>query len=159
MTAILNEDGPKAYAPKIDDFQPNISGTSVRKQGPFSIVYDSTRPVTGLILRLSPLVAFERSIFPVIVTIGEEGKKLCVYSAKTVKPEVIRTFGVVRYADTVEDALKDSRLGNNAMVIEGSSVMRDNNFVIGTEGARLIRESTRYGNDFLADAKVAIAGK
>ena len=159
VTALLNEDSPKAYAPKIDDFQPNISGTSVPKQGPPSTAYDSTRPVTGLILQLSPLVTFERSIFPVIVTIGEEGKKLCVYSAKNVKPEVIRTFGVIRYADTVEDALKDSRLGNNAMVIDVSSVTRENQFVIGTEGARLIRESTRYGNDYLADAKVVIAGK
>jgi hypothetical protein len=43
--------------------------------------------------------------------------------------------------------LKDSRLGNNAMVIDVSSVTRDNNFVIGTEGVRLIRESTRYGNE------------
>ena len=64
MTAILNENGPKAYAPKIDDFQPNISGTSVRKQGPPSIVYDSSRPVTGLIFQLSPLVVFEDQTSP-----------------------------------------------------------------------------------------------
>lgn len=159
MTALLNENSPKAYTPNIDDFQPSISETSVKKKGAPWIVYDSTRPVTGVILQLSPLVAFERSIFPVIVTIGEEGKILCVYSAKNVKPDIIRTFGVVRYADTVEDALKDSRLGNNAMVIDVSSVTGENHFVIGTEGARLIRESTRYGNDYLADAKVVIAGK
>jgi len=120
--------------------------------------YDRSRKVTGLVLRAGDL-RFERELFPVVVTGVEKGRFRTVYSAKSVKPEVIRTYGVARYADSVEQALRDLRLGDNPMVVAVSGVTRDNLLVIVPEGAKALLESTRYGNDFLNEAKVVIAGK
>ena len=120
--------------------------------------YDTTRPVTGLILQASGL-RFERELFPVVVTRVEGGELQTVFSAKSVKPEIIRTFGVVRYADTVDQALKDKRLGANPLTIRLSEVTRDNLLVLRPEAAKTLRETTRYGNDYLGEAKVVIAGK
>jgi hypothetical protein len=122
------------------------------------VSYDRSRQVTGLVLRAGNLL-FERELFPVVVTAVGKGKFQTVYSAKSVKPEVVRTYGVSRYADTVEQALRDPRLGDNPMVAAVSEVTRDNLLVLPPECAKALRESTRYGNDYLGEAKVVIAGK
>lgn len=122
------------------------------------VSYDRSRQVTGLVLRAENL-RFERELFPVVVTGAEKGKLQTVYSAKSVKPEVVRTYGVSRYADSVEQALRDPRLGDNPMIVAVSGVTRDNLLVLPPEGAKSVRESTRYGNDYLAEAKVVIAGR
>jgi hypothetical protein len=122
------------------------------------VSYDRSRQVTGLVLRAGSL-RFERELFPVVVTGVEKGEFQTVYSAKSVKPEVVRTYGVARYADTVEQALQDPRLGDNPMVVAVSEVTRDNLLVLLPEGAKALRETTRYGNDYLGEAKVVIAEK
>jgi hypothetical protein len=122
------------------------------------VSYDRSRKVTALVLRAANL-RFERELFPVIVTGLEKGTFQTVYSAKSVKPEVVRTYGVARYADSVEQALRDPRLGDNPMVVDISEVTRDNLLVLHPECAKVLRESTRFGNDYLGEAKVVIAGK
>jgi hypothetical protein len=149
---------PAAYYKEIDRSGNPSTGSTTEAKKPSGVVYDTKRPVTGLVLQAEGL-RFERELFPVVVTRVEGGKLQTVFSAKSVKPEVIRTFGVVRYADTVDQALKDSRLGDNPLTIRVSEVTRDNLLVLRPETAKTLQETTRYGNDYLGEAKVVIAGK
>ncbi len=118
--------------------------------------YDRTKPVTGVVFSLEGRM-FERVIMPVVVTAGEDKALFTVYSAKSVKPAVVRTYGVVRYADTVDQALKNDYLGGNVMVIPAADITPEKMILIRIENAKTVQESTRYGNDYLGDAKVIIA--
>jgi hypothetical protein len=122
------------------------------------IVYDSSRPVTGVIFNLQGLF-FERVILPVVITIGDSNKPFTVYSAKSVDPQIFRTYGVVRYADSIDQARQNPHLGDNTMIVPVSSVTKENMIVIGLEAARLIRESISHGNNYLKNANVAITAK
>ena len=122
------------------------------------IVYNSTRPVTGVIFNLRGLF-FERVILPIVITIGDGNKSITVYSVKSVEPQVIRTFGVVRYADTTGQARQNPHLGDNAIVVPVDGVTKENMIIIGLNAARIIRETISHGNDYLRNAKVCIAAK
>jgi hypothetical protein len=133
------------------------------KQGPIAqsvqdIIYDSSKPVTGIIFNLQGLF-FERVILPVVITVDAENKPFTVYSVKTVDPPIIRTYGIVRYADSIGQARQNPRLGNNAMIIPVSQVTREDMIVIEFDAGRIIRETTSYGNDYLKKAKVIISAK
>jgi hypothetical protein len=120
--------------------------------------YDSTKPVTGVVFNLEGRM-FERVIMPVVVTAGEDKAFFTVYSAKSVKPGVVRTHGVVRYADTVDQALKVEHLGNNVMVVSAEDITPEKMVLIKMQSAKTIQETTRYGNDYLGDARVVISAK
>jgi len=122
------------------------------------IVYNSTRPVTGVIFNLQGLF-FERVILPIVITIGDGDKSFTVYSVKSVEPQVIRTFGVVRYADTTGQARQNPHLGDNAIVVPVDGVTKENMIIIGLNAARIIRETISHGNDYLGQARVIIAAK
>ena len=79
--------------------------------------------------------------------------------SRSVEPQIIRTYGVVRYADSVEQAKQNPHLGNNVMIVPVSGVTKENMIVIGFDVARIIRETTSHGNDYLKNAKVIIAAK
>ena len=119
------------------------------------VIYDSSRPVTGIIFNLQG-ISFERVILPVIITIGDEETPFTVYSVKSVEPQVIRTYGVIRYADSVDQARQIPYLGNNVIIVPVSGVTKDNMVMIGYHIARIIRETTSHGNDYLRSAKVVI---
>jgi hypothetical protein len=119
--------------------------------------YDITKPVTGIVLVLDGRY-FERSLLPVVVTkINDE--MVTVYSAKIVKPSVIRNYGAVRYAETTENALKISHLGSNVMVLQVDDITKDNMIIISSRDASTIKETIAYGNDYLSEAKVVISTK
>ncbi|TAN44622.1 MAG: hypothetical protein EPN22_05970 [Nitrospirae bacterium] len=122
------------------------------------VSYDSSKPVTGVVFNLEGQ-PFEREMLPVVVTTGEDNSYLTVYSAKSVKPNVIRTYGVVRYSDNLDQAFKNPQLGNNVMTISAISVTKENMLLIKLEGAKALKETTRYGNDYLGDAKVFISAQ
>ena len=122
------------------------------------ITYDTSKPVTGVIFNLQGLF-FDRVILPVVITIGDGNKPFTVYSAKSVDPQIFRTYGVVRYAITVDQAKQNPHLGDNAMIVPISGVTKEDMIMIGFDAARLIRETTSHGNDYLKSAKVAIAAK
>ena len=123
-----------------------------------SIKYDSSKPVTGIIFSLEGQ-PFERQLLPVIITVAGENKQITVYSVKNVTPKVIRTYGVVRYADNEEQARKNPYIGENAVVLPVESVTKENMIVIGPDAVRAIRETTMHGNNYLNDAKVVISSK
>jgi hypothetical protein len=148
IPAVYSEDIPDSGKPEGKPFGTQNTGT---------VSYDSSRPVTGLVLKAEG-IPLERELFPVVVTRVEGGKLQTVFSARSVKPDVIRTHGIARYADSVDQARKDTRLGDNPLVVAVSEVTKENMLLIRAEGARAIRETTRYGNDYLNDAKVVIAG-
>ena len=122
------------------------------------IFYDSSKPVTGIIFNLQGLF-FERVILPVVITIADGNKPFTVYSAKSVDPQVFRTYGVVRYAESLDQARQNPHLGDNTMIVPVTGVTKENMIIIGFDAARLIRETTSYGNDYLRNAKVIIAAK
>jgi hypothetical protein len=148
MPAVYYEDVSESGKPE---------GKSRGTQKAETVSYDSTRPVTGLVLRLDG-ARHEKELFPVVVTRGEGGKLQTVFSARSVKPDVVRTYGIARYADSLDLARKDTRLGDNPLVVGVSEVTKENMLLVRVEGARAIRETTRYGNDYLGEAKVVIAG-
>lgn len=122
------------------------------------ILYDKSKPVTGIIFNLHGLF-FERVILPVVIAIGDENRPFTVYSVKSVDPPVIRTYGIVRYADSVEQARQNPHLGNNVVVVPVSGITKENMIVIGFDAARLVHETTSHGNDYLKNAKVIIVAK
>jgi len=65
----------------------------------------------------------------------------------------------VRYADSVDQAKQNPYLGDNTMIIPVRGVTKENMIIIGIDAARLIRESTSHGNNYLENAKVVIAAK
>jgi len=126
---------------------------------PKTYTCDLTKPVTGLVINLEGL-PFERVLLPVVVVEDKESGLLTIYSAKNVKPAVVRTFGVVRYADTVDQALKaNPQIGSNVLVLPASSITKENLVVLRTADRRTIFETTCHGNDYLAEAKVVIANQ
>lgn len=153
----LNQKDEPANAPKqrLNDI---VAKQETNAQKVQDIIYDSSKPVTGIIFNLQGLF-FERVILPVVMTTDAENKPFTVYSVKSVEPQVIRTYGVVRYADSVEQARQNPHLGNNVIVVPVSDVTRENMIVIGFGAARLIRETTSHGNDYLKSAKVIVAAK
>jgi hypothetical protein len=122
------------------------------------VVYRPGRPVTGVIFNLRGLF-FERVILPVVMAVGDKDKHFTVYSVKSVEPRVIRAYGVVRYADSVEQAKQNPYLGDNVIIVPVSVVSKENIIMIGFDAARIIRETTGGGNDYLKSAKVVIAAK
>jgi hypothetical protein len=122
------------------------------------ILYDSSKSVTGIIFNLQGLL-FERVILPVVITTGDGNKPFTVYSVKSVDPQVIRTYGVARYADSIEQARQNPHLGDNVIIVPVSGITKENMIMIGFDAARLIRETTNHGNDYLKNAKVTIAAK
>jgi hypothetical protein len=65
----------------------------------------------------------------------------------------------VRYADTIEQARKNPRLGDNVMIIPASGITKEKMIVVKGEAARLIKETTAHGNDYLSEAKVVISAQ
>lgn len=120
--------------------------------------FDTSRPVTGMVLSLSGR-PFQKELMPVVATFGKDRRPLTVYSAKFVNPAVIRTYGVVRYAESVEQGKKNPYLGDNVLVIPAENVSKENMIFIHTDSARKVRETTRHGNDYLSKAKVVIADR
>lgn len=135
--------------------QPPAAPPVQDKARPF--VCDLTKPVTGVVFTLEGRY-FERSLLPVIVT-QTDSEMVTVYSAKVVKPSVIRTFGAVRYADSVDTAVKSPQLGGNILVVPVADITKDNMVLITSRDAATIKETLAHGNDYLGEAKVVISIK
>ncbi len=158
VTALALEqkhESPHAPLQRLDDISPKQERAA---PGITDIIYNSGKPVTGVIFNLQGLM-FERVILPVVITMDDTRKAFTVYSVKSVDPSVIRTYGVVRYADSVQQARENPYLGNNVMIIPVSSITSENMIVISLGAARLIRESTSHANDYMKSAKVVISAK
>jgi hypothetical protein len=117
-------------------------------------VYDSSKPVTGLVVHLNGRY-FERELLPVVITQGKPDL-VTVYSVKVVKPSVVRTFGAVRYVDSMDNLKNNQALGSNPIIVTADAVTKDNMIVIRSGDAKLIRETLAHGNDYLGDAKFVV---
>lgn len=120
-------------------------------------VYDSSKPVSGLVVHLNGRY-FERELLPVVITQGQPDL-LTVYSVKVVKPSVVRTYGAVRYADSLENIRANQMLGANPMIVTADAVTKDNMIMIRSGDAKLIRETMAHGNNYLGDARFVILVK
>lgn len=131
----------------------------VKDQKPSNIdpLCDLSKQVTGLVLNLDGR-HFEREVLPVVIT-PESGAYQTVYSVKSVTPGVVRTFGAVRYSDTIDNARKVSTLGENPVIITVMDITKENMVVIRAKDAAFLRETTCNGNNYLKDAKVVITNR
>lgn len=120
-------------------------------------VYDPTKPVTGLVVNLNGRY-FERELLPVVITQGQPDL-VTVYCVKTIKPAVVRTYGAVRYAESLEHARSIQAVGSNPIIVTADGISRENMIVIRSGDAKLVRETLAHGNDYLAEAKVVISNR
>ncbi len=119
--------------------------------------YDTSRKVTGLVLNLEGQF-FEREMLPIIAT-KADGRLTTVYCVKNVKPSVVRTYGAVRYADSIDQVSKIAELGDNLLILPVAEVTKENMVLITPENAGILRQTIMNGNDYLNDAKVAISSR
>ncbi len=119
--------------------------------------YDPGKPVTGIVFNLDGRY-FERELLPVVVTTAS-GEKVTVYSVKVVNPSVVRTYGAVRYAETIDIARQNQAAGANPMIISVDDITKENMILIRSSDARLLKENCSHGNNLLGDAKVIISAK
>lgn len=119
--------------------------------------YDSGKPVTGVIFSLQGYY-YKRVVLPVIST-KEKNDLKTVYSFRFVEPRIIRTYGIVRFADTLDQAKNIKKIGDNVMVVPVENVTDVNAIIISRANAQKVYETTRHGNDYLKKAKVVISSE
>lgn len=119
-------------------------------------VCDLTKPVTGLVFTLDGKT-FEKVLMPVVISEGGSDQPVKVYSAMLVKPAVFRTFGAIRYADSVDTAVKQSHVNGNALVVSVKEITKDNMIVISSRDLATIKETLAHGNNYIEEAKVVIS--
>lgn len=163
LTSVLDLDARPlpSYVPKVtlvaDEppaLPPAPPADAPKPRGWVPPVYDSSKPVTGLVVHLGGHY-FERELLPVVITQGQPDQ-ITVYSVKVVKPAVVRTYGAVRYADNADSIRTNQPLGANPMTVTAEAVTKDNMILIRSGDAKLIRETLAHGNDYLGDAKFMI---
>ena len=118
---------------------------------------DRAKPVTGVIFNLDGR-SFQRQLLPVVVA-DSEGSLATVYSAKVVTPNVIRTYGAVRYSDTLDQAKGIQAIGGNPLIVYVDTITPENMIVIRTGDAGYLRETMSHGNNYLSEAKVVITAR
>ena len=119
--------------------------------------YDSGKPVTGVIFSLQGYY-FKRVVLPV-VSAKEMSDLKTVYSVRFVEPRIIRTYGIVRFADTLDQAKQIKKIGGNALIVPVEKITDDNTVLISRASAQKVYETTRHGNDYLKKAKVVISSE
>ncbi|MGA1839606.1 MAG: hypothetical protein ACMUIU_03185 [bacterium] len=118
----------------------------------------SLNQVTGVIFSLQGH-PFRRVLLPVVVTLSKDGSMSTVYSVKRVDPEIVIKYGIIRYANTLEQAGRIEKLGDEPLIIPIEKVTDDNILAISTNSAQKIYETTMHGNDYLRKANVAISSE
>lgn len=121
---------------------------------PEPATYDRTRPATSAILLLNGKM-FERVLLPVVVS-QLKGELTLIYGVRRVAPELVRTYGIVRYASSLDQASGMESAGANPVLISVQSVLSDNRIVIAPQDAAILEESLRFGNNFLEKGRVVI---
>ena len=119
--------------------------------------HDADKPITGLVFSLGGL-SYERVVLPVIAAKGEDGVKT-VYSAHVVEPAIVRTLGIVRFTDTLDQARGVKKIGSNYLVVPVEDVAEKNILIISNLSAQRIYDSNRKGNDYLRKARVVISAE
>jgi len=125
---------------------------------PRTYPFDASKPATGVIFALEGRY-FEKSLLPVVVTYSPQDGPVTVYSVKVVKPSVIRSYGAVRYAETVNSSYTVPHIGLNPLTVAATEVTKENIIVINAQDAAKIRDTLAHGNNYLGDAKVVISGR
>lgn len=119
--------------------------------------YDSSKPVTGVVLSLKGYY-YKRVVLPVIS--AKKGNDLeTVYSVRHVKPKTVRTYGIVRFVDALDQVETIKSIGKNYMVVPVENVTDTNMILISSGSAQKIYETTRHGNDYLEKAAVVICAE
>ena len=120
----------------------------------FDYHYDSAKPTSGVVFRLMGFY-FKKVVLPVVGTTENEEIET-VYSVNHVEPRIVRTYGIVRYADKLSQIKVIEKVGDNFIIVPVKGITEDNIIVIAGDGAQKIYETTRHGNDYLNKAKVVI---
>ncbi len=138
---------PVAEAPKQPPARPLSSNSC-----------DLTKQVTGIVFSLDGRM-YERVLMPVVVSESGNEESVKVYSAMLVKPAVFRTFGAIRYSDTVDGAIKQMHVCGNTLVVPVKEITKDNVIVISARDLATIKETLAHGNNYIENAKVVISAQ
>jgi len=121
-------------------------GSSSIKQGNNGKVY------TGLIVDASGL-GLKPTLFPEILT--EDGKK--IYSFEVVDDDYRRKYSIVEYHQTLADALRSHRIGDNPLIIGAKAVKNGFEIIIDDSVLdEIIKSLGIY--DFLKEGRVVLVG-
>ncbi len=148
----LDQSAGPANAPK-KEYQTDLQDNTGSRAPRYSC--DFKRKVTGVIFNLEGR-QFEKELLPVVIT-RKGNDSFTVYSVKSVKPNITRTYGVVRYAESVDHGKTIPYLGDNILVIAVDQVTKDNFIMIDRDSARILRETLAHDNDYTSEARVVIA--
>ena len=119
---------------------------------------DLTKPVTGIVFSLDGR-SYERVLMPVVISEPINDESVKVYSAMLVKPAVFRTFGAIRYADSIDNAVKQLHVCGNVLIVPVKEVTKENMMVINARDLATIKETLAHGNNYIEDAKVVISAQ
>jgi len=117
----------------------------------------ASKAASGLILSLGGL-PYQRVLLPVVVS-SIEGRMETVYSADDVASDVLRTRGMVRFADTMAEAKGIDRIGNQYLVVPVQTIDPDNRIVVSQAAARHIQQSAGKNSRCLRDGRVIISAE
>jgi len=136
---------------------PKSEPPAKKEPGEFVYSFDSSKPVSGIVLSLQGYY-YKRVVLPVVAA-DKDGELLTIYSVNQVEPRMVRTYGIVRYSDTLGQALKVDKLGDNIMIVPVKKVSDKNVIIISEDNASKIYETTRHGNDYLSKAGVVVCSE
>jgi len=119
--------------------------------------HDSTRPATGVVFSLQG-IPYKRVMLPVVAA-KQRADLSTVYSVRSVRPEIVRSYGIVRFADTFDQINTIDNTGDNYMIVPVEAVTHNNVLIISSASAQAIHETTRHGNNLLENARVAISAE
>ncbi|MBU4388691.1 MAG: LPP20 family lipoprotein [Proteobacteria bacterium] len=136
---------------------PKSEPPAKKETGELACSFDSSKPVSGIVLSLQGYY-YKRVVLPVVAA-DKDGELQTIYSVNQVEPRIIRTYGIVRYSDTLGQALKVAELGDNIMIVPVKKVNEENMIIISEEDASKIYETTRHGNDYLSKAGVVVCSE
>lgn len=136
---------------------PRSEPPAKKETGELVYNFDSSKPVSGIVISLQGYY-YKRVVLPVVAA-DKDGELLTIYSVNQVEPRMVRTYGIVRYSDTLGQALKVDKLGDNIMIVPVKKVSDKNVIIISEENASKIYETTRHGNDYLSKAGVVVCSE
>jgi hypothetical protein len=144
--------------PQVPEVKPTVYTAPPADISTRTYPFDSSKPATGIIFTLEGRY-FEKSLLPVVVTYSAQDGPVTVYSVKVVKPSVIRSYGAVRYAETVEGSCMIPQVGSNPLIVPATEITKENIIVIKAQDAAKIKDTLAHGNNYLEEAKVVISGR
>ena len=128
----------------------NMASAETKKE-PAKTIDKSMKPYTGLIVNLTDI-----PYLPVLAPQIHSVKGGSIYDPRLVKSRYAIKYGYAEFVNSLDNAKKLERLGDNPLIVEADDVSRDNHILVTEKVADAIARANKTGGDFLRQAKVAV---